>query len=54
VPDRNVLFGVGLGAWNGADAVTAEQGNLFTEASDSPLRVPAVVLAGLSAWIVAF
>ena len=23
MPDRNVLFGVGLGAWNGADTVTA-------------------------------
>jgi alkanesulfonate monooxygenase SsuD/methylene tetrahydromethanopterin reductase-like flavin-dependent oxidoreductase (luciferase family) len=33
VPDRNVLFGVGLGAWNGADAVTAaESVNLITQA----------------------
>jgi alkanesulfonate monooxygenase SsuD/methylene tetrahydromethanopterin reductase-like flavin-dependent oxidoreductase (luciferase family) len=25
VPDRNVLFGVGLGAWNGADVATAPE-----------------------------
>ena len=25
MPDRNVLFGVGMGAWNGADAVTAAE-----------------------------
>jgi alkanesulfonate monooxygenase SsuD/methylene tetrahydromethanopterin reductase-like flavin-dependent oxidoreductase (luciferase family) len=25
VPDRDVLFGAGLGAWNGADAATAAQ-----------------------------
>jgi alkanesulfonate monooxygenase SsuD/methylene tetrahydromethanopterin reductase-like flavin-dependent oxidoreductase (luciferase family) len=33
VPDRNVLFGVGLGAWNGADTVTAaETANLTAQA----------------------
>jgi alkanesulfonate monooxygenase SsuD/methylene tetrahydromethanopterin reductase-like flavin-dependent oxidoreductase (luciferase family) len=33
VPDRNVLFGVGLGAWNGADTVTAaESANLTAQA----------------------
>jgi alkanesulfonate monooxygenase SsuD/methylene tetrahydromethanopterin reductase-like flavin-dependent oxidoreductase (luciferase family) len=33
VLDRNVLFGVGLGAWNGADAVTAaESVKLVTQA----------------------
>ena len=33
MPDRNVLFGVGLGAWNGADAVTAaESVKLVTQA----------------------
>jgi len=33
VPDRNVAFGTGLGAWNGADAVTAaESARLITQA----------------------
>jgi alkanesulfonate monooxygenase SsuD/methylene tetrahydromethanopterin reductase-like flavin-dependent oxidoreductase (luciferase family) len=33
VPDRNVLFGTGLGAWNGADAATAaESARLITQA----------------------
>ncbi len=33
MPDRNVLFGTGLGAWNGADAATAaESVRLITQA----------------------
>ena len=33
MPDRNVLFGAGLGAWNGADAATAaESVRLITQA----------------------
>ena len=38
MPDRKVLFGVGLGAWNGADAATAaESVNLITPADRDDL-----------------
>jgi hypothetical protein len=34
VPDREVLFGAGLGAWNGADTATAiDSDKLVTEVS---------------------